>query len=54
MKTFRNLGSILLGLWLILFGLLAQHFVHIGFRRSHDVLALLAIVVGVVVLVRRQ
>jgi uncharacterized membrane protein HdeD (DUF308 family) len=49
----RNLGAILLGVWLILFGLLTQTFRHITFTRSHDVLAVLAIVAGVVYLVRR-
>ena len=53
MKLGRNLGAILLGVWLILFGLLTQGFVRIAFNRSHDVLAVLAIVTGVVYLVRR-
>ncbi len=53
MRTPTHLGTILLGIWLILFGLLTQQFQHIAFARSHDVLAVLAIVAGVAFLLRR-
>jgi cell division protein FtsW (lipid II flippase) len=49
----KNLGMILLAVWLILFGLLTTSFLNISFARSHDVLAVLAIAVGVVLLVQR-
>jgi hypothetical protein len=53
MRTPNRLGTILLGLWLILFGLLTQQFHRIAFSHSHDVLAALAIVAGAVCLLRR-
>src|SRR5438067_12742109 len=53
MKLPVNLGMILLGVWLILFGLLSNSFRQISFSHSGDVLAVLAIVVGVVLLLRR-
>jgi uncharacterized membrane protein HdeD (DUF308 family) len=54
MKGPKNLAAILLGLWLILFGLLTQQFRHFAFAQSHNVLAVLAIVAGILYLVRRQ
>jgi hypothetical protein len=53
MRAPGRLATILLGVWLILFGLLTQQFQRIAFNRSHDVLAVLAIVTGVVFLLRR-
>jgi hypothetical protein len=53
MRTPRHLGTILLGLWLILFGLLTQQFHRIAFAHSHDVLAVLAIAAGAAYLLGR-
>ena len=47
MKLPTNLGMFLLAIWLILFGLLTAPFLNINFNRSGDLLALLAIVAGV-------
>ena len=53
MKVPRNLGRILLAVWLILFGLLTAPFLKISFAYSGDVLAVLAVVVGVLLLMER-
>ena len=53
MKLRRDLGMLLLAGWFVLFGLLTQSFVRIGFGHSADVLAVLAIVVGVLLFMRR-
>jgi hypothetical protein len=53
MKTPANLGMLLLAVWLILWGVLGLSFLHITFAYSGDVLAVLAIVVGVLLLMRR-
>ena len=53
MKLPTNLGLLLLGVWLILFGLLTAPFLKFGFTYSGDVLAALAIVVGVLLLLQR-
>jgi len=50
MKLPKNLGMLVLGIWLILFGLLTAPFLNINFNRSSDILALLAIVAGVLLL----
>jgi hypothetical protein len=49
----KNLGMILLAVWLILYGVLSNTFLNIRFDYSGDVLAVLAIVTGVVLLLRR-
>ena len=48
-----NLGLILLGVWLILFGILSAPFLNVRFANSADVLAIFAIVTGAVLLWRR-
>ena len=53
MKLPPQLGMLLLGIWLIVFGLLHNSFLQISFTHSGDVLALFAIVVGVVLLLHR-
>jgi len=49
----KNLGMILLAVWLILFGVLTAPFLKFGFTHSGDVLAALAIAVGVLLLLQR-
>ncbi len=53
MKVPPNLGMILLAVWLILFGILSASFLGIRFNYSGDILAVLAIVTGVVLLLKR-
>ena len=53
MKLPKNLGMLLLAVWLILFGLLSAPFLGFGFAHSADILALLAIAVGVLLLMQR-
>lgn len=53
MKIQPNLGLILLGVWLILFGILSAPFLSLRFSHSADVLAVFAIVTGAVLLWRR-
>ncbi len=50
MKLGKNQGMFLLAVWLILFGVLTAPFLKINFAYSGDVLALLAMVVGVFLL----
>jgi hypothetical protein len=54
MKLPKNLGMILLALWLILFGLLTAPFLAIRFAYSGDLLAILAMAAGVLLLLRRD
>lgn len=54
MKMPKSLGIILLAVWLILFGVLNAPFLKFSFAYSADLLALLAIVVGVLLLWRRE
>jgi hypothetical protein len=49
----KNLGMLLLAVWLILFGLLTAPFLGVSFARSGDLLAVLAIAAGVLLLVQR-
>jgi hypothetical protein len=53
MKMPGNLGMLLLGVWLILYGVLSAPFLKFGFAYSGDVLAVFAVVVGVLLLLRR-
>jgi hypothetical protein len=53
MRMPKNLGRLLLAVWFILFGLLTAPFLKVSFAHSGDVLAVLAIVVGVLLLVER-
>lgn len=50
----KNLGMLLLAVWLILFGLLTAPILKISFAHSANLLAALAIAVGVLLLVQRQ
>ena len=54
MKLPKNLGSILLAVWLILSGLLNAPFLRLGFTYSGDILAVLAIAAGVLLLLDRK
>jgi hypothetical protein len=49
----KNLGMILLAVWLILYGLLTAPFLSIHFAYSGDLLAILAIAAGVLLLLRK-
>jgi uncharacterized membrane protein HdeD (DUF308 family) len=49
----KNLGMLLLAIWLILFGLLTSPFLGITFSHSGDVLGVLAIATGVLLIVQR-
>ena len=53
MKLPKNLGIILLAVWLILYGVLTAPFFKIDFTYSHHVLAILAVVAGVLLLLQR-
>jgi len=52
-KLPNNLGMMLLAVWLILFGVLTTPFLKLHFAHSGDLLALLAIVAGVLLLIKR-
>ena len=52
MKLPRNLGMLLLAVWLILFGVLTAPFLKVSFAYSADLLAVLAVVAGVLLLLR--
>ena len=49
----KNLGMLLLAVWLILFGLLSASFVDVSFSHSADILAVLAITAGALLLIQR-
>jgi hypothetical protein len=53
MKIPKNLGMILVAIWLIAFGLLTNSFLKISFSHSGDVLAILAIVAGILLFMAR-
>ncbi len=53
MKMPGNLGMLLLAIWLILFGVLTAPFLRISFNYSGDILAVLAIVAGVLLIKNR-
>jgi len=52
-KLPNNLGMMLLAVWLILFGVLTAPFLKFHFAYSGDLLALLAIIAGVLLLMKR-
>ena len=54
MKMPSNLGMILLAVWLIAFGVLTAPFLKFSFSYSGDVLAVLAVVAGVLLLIQRR
>jgi hypothetical protein len=49
----KNLGMILLAVWFILFGVLTAPFLRLGITHTGDILAMLAIAVGVLLLLQR-
>jgi hypothetical protein len=53
MKLPANLGMLLLAIWLILWGLISAPSLKLSFAYSGDVLAVLAIVVGILLLLKR-
>ena len=53
MKLPKNLGLLLLAVWLILFGVLTAPFLKFGFAYSGDLLAVFAVVVGILLLLQR-
>jgi hypothetical protein len=53
MKLPKNLGMLLLAVWLILFGVLTAPFLKVSFAYSGDLLAVLAVVAGVFLLLQR-
>ena len=53
LKMPKNLGMLLLAIWLILYGLLTAPFLNFSFSHSGDLLAVLAMVVGVLLLFQR-
>ena len=53
MKLQKNLGMLLLAVWLILFGVLTAPFLKISFSYSGDLLAILAVVAGILLLLQR-
>ena len=53
MKMPMNLGRLLLAVWLILYGILTAPFLSISFPHAGDLLAVLAVVTGVLLLLQR-
>jgi hypothetical protein len=53
MRLPKNLGMLLLAIWLILFGVLTAPFLKFSFNYSTDLLAILAVVVGILLLLQR-
>jgi len=53
MKIPKNLGMLLLAVWLIVYGLLTAPFLNVHFAYSGDLLAVLAIAAGVLLLMQR-
>ena len=53
MKLPKNLGMLLLAIWLIVFGVLTAPSLGLTFAHSVDVLAVFAVVVGVLLLIQR-
>jgi hypothetical protein len=53
MKLPKNLGMLVLAIWFILYGLLTAPFLQFGFAHSGDLLAVLAIAVGVLLFLQR-
>jgi hypothetical protein len=53
MKLPKDLGTLLLAVWFILFGVLTAPFLKLSFAYSGDLLAVLAIVVGILLLLKR-
>ena len=53
MRVPKNLGKLLLAIWLILYGLLMAPFLKLHFAYSGDLLAVLAIAAGILLLMER-
>ena len=53
MQIPKNLGMLLLAVWLILYGLLTAPSLNVHFAYSGDLLAVLAIAAGVLLLMKR-
>ena len=53
MKAPKDLGTMVLAAWLVLYGLLTAPSLKISFAHSGDVLAVLAIAAGVLLVMRR-
>jgi len=53
MKLPKDLGTLLLAVWFILFGVLTAPFLKMSFTYSGDLLAVFAIVVGILLLLKR-
>jgi hypothetical protein len=53
MKLPKNLGMILMAVWLMLFGILTAPFLKFSFAYSTDLLAVLAVAAGVLLLLQR-
>ena len=53
MKIPKNIGMLLLAIWLILYGVLNAPFLHFSFTHSLDLLAILAIATGVLLFLQR-
>ena len=53
MRIPKNIGMLLLAIWLILYGLLRNSFLHFGFAHDGDLLAILAIAAGVLLFLQR-
>ena len=51
MKVTRNIGMLLLGIWLVLTGLVP--FLHLGFSGLSTLMAILALAAGVAILIGR-
>jgi len=54
MRLPKNIGMILLAVWLIFFGILTAPFLKFSFAHSTDLLAVLAVAAGVLLLVQRD
>lgn len=53
MKIPANLGMLLLAVWFIAWGVLSAPFLRVTFAHSGDLLSIFAIVVGVLLLMRK-
>ena len=50
----KNLGMLLLAVWLILFGVLTAPFLGVSFSHSGELLAVLSLAAGVLLLLQRS
>jgi hypothetical protein len=53
MKLPKNVGMLLLAVWLIVYGVLTAPFLHVSVAHGGDILAVLAIVTGVLLVLQR-